>query len=171
MTVQAISTVDSNSVWLDSLRKTQTTSTSSTDPTASASSASVTPLGQFMSKLDSLAASDPDKFKALTSQIAGELTSAAQSTSGPQADFLNQLSQKFTDASQSGDASGLHASRGHHHGGGHHRTQAYDAQNASDGSATTPVDPTQAAQTGTSTATGTNVRALFQHLFQEVAQA
>jgi hypothetical protein len=144
MSVQSISSADSNAWWLDQLRKTSAADASTQSSTATQYSASLSPFGQLISKLDSLAASDPDKFKSLTTQIASELTAAAGRSEGPQADFLKQIAQKFTAASQSGDASGLRPARSGHHHSGHHRAAAYSAQEANSTSASSSPDNSQA---------------------------
>jgi hypothetical protein len=125
----AISNVSSSmSTWdIQSL----TSPTSSQTPAATdASSASggvtvdISKPGQLMSELTSLAQSDPAQFKTVTADIASQLKDAASQSSGPQADFLNKLADKFSSASQSGSASDLAPSAGKahgHHGGGHHR--------------------------------------------------
>jgi hypothetical protein len=80
--------------------------------------------GQLLSQLTSLAQSDPDKFKAVTADIAQKLGDAAASQTGRAGDFLKSLADRFSAASQSGDASGLApqggAGRAHHHGRHHH---------------------------------------------------
>ncbi len=121
----------------------------------------------MISKLSALASSDPDKFKTLTAQIASQLTTAANNASGPEADFLKQLAQKFTDASQTGDASKLQPS-GHHHRHHHHASAAYASQSST-------ADSTSTASSGSQQSTGTgpsaDVKALFDQIEQEVAQA
>jgi hypothetical protein len=103
----------------------QETSGTATTPAASAS---VSKPGELMSKLNQLLQQDPAKFKQVTQQISDELKSAAQNASGPQASFLNKLSENFAQASSSGSLSSLQPSQGsgsgvsghhHHHGGGH----------------------------------------------------
>jgi hypothetical protein len=97
--------------------------------TTPAASASVSKPGELMSKLNQLLQQDPAKFKQVTQQISDELKSAAQDASGPQASFLNKLSENFAQASSSGSLSSLQPPQGsgsgvsghhHHHGGGHH---------------------------------------------------
>ena len=81
-----------------------------------------------------LITSDPDKFKTVTADIAQKLKDAAGSKTGKQADFLNQLADKFSAASQSGSASDLPAPRAHgHHGGHHHHAQAANGASSSTG--------------------------------------
>jgi hypothetical protein len=101
----------------------QGTSGTSTTPAASAN---VSKPGELMSKLSQLLQQDPAKFKQVTQQISDELKSAAQNASGPQASFLNKLSENFAQASSSGSLSSLQPPQGsgvpgrhHHQGGGH----------------------------------------------------
>jgi hypothetical protein len=101
----------------------ETTGTSSTPAT----STNVSKPGELMSKLSQLLQQDPAKFKEVTQQISDELKTAAQSASGPQASFLNKLSENFAQASSSGSLSALQpqgspggvSGHHHHHGGGH----------------------------------------------------
>jgi hypothetical protein len=98
--------------------------------TTPAASTNVSKPGEFMAKLSQLLQQDPAKFKQVTQQISDQLKAAAQSASGPQAQFLTKLSDNFAQASSSGSLSALqpagaggeHATVGghHHHGGGHH---------------------------------------------------
>lgn len=77
--------------------------------------------GKLFGDLASLAQSDPDRFKAVTADIAKKLKDAAGSESGSQAAFLNKLADGFASAAQSGSAADLapagKARGGHHHGG------------------------------------------------------
>jgi hypothetical protein len=83
--------------------------------------------GQLFSDLSSLAETDPDKFKAVTADIAQKLKTAAGSATGSQADTLNKIADRFQAAAQSGNASDLappsagKAQGGGHHHHGHHR--------------------------------------------------
>jgi hypothetical protein len=88
--------------------------------------------GQLFSQLSSLAQSDPAQFKAVTAQIAQQLTDAASSATGAQADFLKKVAANFTAASQSGNSSDLmpkvgQGGKGHH---GHHHHAASAASTA-----------------------------------------
>ncbi len=93
--------------------------------------------GQLFSQLQSLAQSDPTQFKQVTAEIASQLKDAASSATGKQADFLNNLANRFQTASQSGKASdlapptqqgGAQASGHHHH---HHHAEAASSSQAS----------------------------------------
>ncbi len=84
---------------------------------------------QWMSELQNLRKSDPDKFKQVTGEIADKLQQEASSATGQQATFPNKLADRFSQASQSGDMSALQPSggvSGHH--GHHHHVQKYAAQ-------------------------------------------
>lgn len=71
-----------------------------------ASSAGKTTLsqnGQSMSQLQQLASSNPSEFKAATQKISTDLATAAKSETDPaKSKFLEKLSEKFAQASQSG---------------------------------------------------------------------
>lgn len=92
--------------------------------------------GQLLDALKELAESDPDKFKSVTAEIAKNLKdAAAASQSGSAAQILNKLADRFSSASQSGNASDLTPSpqqgQVHHHGHrGHHRAQEAGAVGA-----------------------------------------
>ena len=104
------------------------------DPSTAASTAQVSGPGKWMSELQSLASSDPDKFKQVTSEIAAKLRQDASSATGNQAASLDKLADKFDQASQSGSMSSLQPPggvSGHH---GHHHVHKYGAQQQSAGS-------------------------------------
>jgi hypothetical protein len=133
----SISTISS----LFSTGDVQAIASPSTQPVGSADANGVTPSGvtvdiskpgQLLSQLKDLAASDPAKFKAVTADIAQKLKDAASAQGGSGADFLNKLADRFSAASESGNASdltpGAGQAHGHHHGhGGHHRGQGIAA--------------------------------------------
>lgn len=107
-----------------------TPSASSTTPVTSSDAANgvsvdISRPGQLFSQLSSLAQSNPDQFKSVTSDIAAKLKDAASSATGSQADFLNKIADRFQSASQSGNVSDLAPpqggqAHGHRHHGGHH---------------------------------------------------
>jgi hypothetical protein len=85
--------------------------------------------GQLLSDLSSLAQSDPEKFKAVTAEIAKQLKDAAASQTGSAAEHLNKLADRFGAAAQSGSVADLTPNagqaQGQHHGhGGHHHAHA-----------------------------------------------
>ncbi|HVR61270.1 MAG TPA: hypothetical protein VMU50_05190 [Polyangia bacterium] len=114
--------------------QTNTDATTSTDSVAGVS-VDISKPGQLFGQLSSLASSDPAKFKQVTADIAQKLKDAAGSQDGKRADFLNQLSDKFTAASQSGSAADLAPQRaqGHHGGHGHHHRHAQGAEGGGGG--------------------------------------
>jgi hypothetical protein len=99
-----------------------------TSSSTSAVSIDLSKPGKLFSELQSLASSDPAKFKAVTADIASQLKDAASSTTGKQADALNKIADRFEAASQSGKASDLvpagNQGQHVHHGGHHHHAQA-----------------------------------------------
>jgi hypothetical protein len=76
------------------------------------------PAAMSMIQLQRLAASDPTRFKAVTQKISDQLASEAKSESNPQqSKFLENLSDKFAAASQSGSMASLdfHKDNGQQH--------------------------------------------------------
>ena len=107
-----------------------------TATTSNGVSVEISKFGQLRSELDSLAQSDPEKFKAVTADIAQKLKDAAGNETGGKANFLNKLADRFNSASQSGNAADLSPAAGqarghHHHGGGHHRGRGAGAVGSS----------------------------------------
>lgn len=141
MTINSVSSQVVSSV---SSTSPSTSQTSSTTDVAAASDASgvtvdISKPGQLMRELDSLAQTDPTKFKAVTAEIAQQLKDAASSQSGGRADFLSKLADRFQSASDSGNADGLKPeSHGGHHHHGHHRMRAADG---SEGMGSTGAGP------------------------------
>lgn len=76
------------------------------DPIGPASSTSISRQSQFFNKLKQLQAQDPDKFKQVLTDIANQLTTAAQSATGRDQKFLTDLADKFTKAA-AGDVAAL----------------------------------------------------------------
>ena len=72
-------------------------------------------MGELMSKLQDLEASDPDQAKQVLAKIASDLRSKAEQTGD---DRMKALAGKFDEASQTGDLSVL---KPKHHGEHHHR--------------------------------------------------
>lgn len=83
----------------------------STDP--SNGNVDLSQAAQFFSKLQDLSQTDSTQFKQLTAQIASQLQTDAQSATGSEQSFLNNLSNQFNTASQTGSANGLQP-HGHH---------------------------------------------------------
>ena len=90
-----------------------------------ATQTSISPDGQLFGELSALAKSDPEKFKKVAAEISAKLEAEASQTSGGRAQFLKNLADRFGQAAQTGDASGLaptgahpshaHGRHGHHH--------------------------------------------------------
>jgi hypothetical protein len=86
--------------------------------------------GQFFSKLQQLAETNPTQFKQVTQQISDQLRQQAQQSTGRAAQFENALADRYASAAQSGDLSAFkpqggsetsaaqHAHHHHGHGGG-----------------------------------------------------
>jgi len=129
MTISSVSPNDPiGSITAVNPQTTPTTALGSADATTGVS-VDISKPGQLFGQLSSLASSDPEKFKTVTADIAQKLKDAASSQDGRRADFLNQLADKFTAASQSGSASGLAPTpggRAHGHHGHHHHAQTAD---------------------------------------------
>lgn len=155
--------------WLQSLpgNSSNTTKTSSSDTTSGNVDLSLT--SQFLSKLDSLAQSDPNKFQQLTSQISTAFSSAAQQSSGTQSQFLDQLSDKFKTASQTGSAAGLQPQSHHHHGGGHHGGYGKTAQSTDANTLASLFSSTSS--TSLASSSNQDLSSVFQNIFDQVAQA
>jgi hypothetical protein len=94
-------------------------------PGSTSSSAIISGPGQLLSNLQELQTQDPTKFQQVTSQIAGQLQTAAQQTQGPQSTFLSNLATKFENVANGGSLSQLQSGHHHHH---HHQTQQADSQ-------------------------------------------
>lgn len=92
--------------------------------TGPAVSTSFSKMGDLMKQLQSLETSDPDKAKAVMSNIASQLTDKANATGDSR---MKALADKFSQAAQTGDmsslqppAQGAQGAQGAHHGGHHH---------------------------------------------------
>ncbi|HEX3761988.1 MAG TPA: hypothetical protein VHW23_24980 [Kofleriaceae bacterium] len=86
-------------------------------------------MGELMSQLQNLESTNPDQAKQVLSNIASQLSDKASSTSDP---HLQQLSDKFGQAAQTGDLSGLKPQgHGHHH----HHAAASGGASSSDATA------------------------------------
>jgi hypothetical protein len=63
---------------------------------------------ELFKKLEALAKSDPEEFKEATAQMAEKVKEAADTATDPhEKKMLTELASKFSEASQTGDASGL----------------------------------------------------------------
>jgi hypothetical protein len=162
MSIQSVSGSDSTSLaaWLESISSTNRTTvgtSSSSQAAATGDSSNISNLSQLFSQLDSLASSDPARFKAVTGEIATRLTDAAGSATGGQAEALNRMAEQFTKASESGKAEDLRPPTAHGAGRSHHRHHTH---------------PQAAADTdGSSSTTGDLLTQIFQDALGTAAQA
>jgi hypothetical protein len=92
-----------------------TDSTDSTDGVSGSASTNLSSMGQLMSQLQSLEQTNPDQAKTVLAQIGSTLKSEAGNNTA-----LSSIADKFTQASQTGDLSGLQPAKGGHGGGHHH---------------------------------------------------
>ena len=125
----------------------------------------VSSLAKLMSELQQLQQSDPDKFKAVMSDIANTLKTDAQNATGSQATFLNNLANKFDQAAQTGQMPDLQpkapsAGGGHHH---HHHVQSYEAL------AATPADTSAASASSSSQRTPFSLVQVIQDALQNAS--
>jgi len=91
-------------------------------------SSDMSQIAKLMKELSDLAQNDPAAFKAVAEQISEKLKEAASSAQGGQADFLNDLADKFAQAAQTGDLSSLRPSSAQGLPGGHTHVQKYAEQ-------------------------------------------
>jgi hypothetical protein len=93
----------------------------------------LSPMASLLNQLQQLQQTDPTKFKAVMSSIADTLKADAQNATGPQAQRLTDLANKFSDAAQTGKMPDLQppgqqqGASGHHH---HHHVQSYQESSA-----------------------------------------
>lgn len=118
-------TISSSSLLSTHYSFNQLSSTSSTDATqqvppppqddsssSDKDSTSISNGAEQMYNLQSLASSDPDKFKSVTGKIASELSEKASSeTDSQKAKFLSDMASRFSAASESGSADSLRPQR------------------------------------------------------------
>jgi len=124
--------------------------------TLQSDNSNLSPFAQLMSTLQQLQQSDPSKYQQVTEQIASNLQSAAQTAQSQgnttAANQLNQLSQDFTNASQSGQLPNISdlakAAGGHHH---HHHFHGGSASSTSDSSTDSSSSSTSTSSTSSST--------------------
>ena len=168
--MSSVSSVNSNSVtYTPPLASVASSTSASASASASSSGASaqLSGFGQLMSQLQSLEQSNPSQAQQVLSTIADKLNSEAQSAGGTQGQHLSALAQKFEQASQTGDLSGLKPPTaptaaqsgvsGHHHGGHHHSSQSYSGQaQSSDGdSLLSMMESVMSSVTGASSSSAT----------------
>jgi hypothetical protein len=172
MSIESINGADSTSSlwWLEAIKKKEETSTNTdttvTTATQAAATLDVSPMGQMMSRLDSLSTSDPEKFKEVTSEIADKLTEAASSATGRDAEFLKGLASQFATASETGDVSALQPPERPQHGHGPSRYESGQSD-ATDGTTAPPPPPPP---DGASGWPSDSVRSTLDDIFQMVSQ-
>jgi hypothetical protein len=129
------------------------TSGSVSSATLQSDNGQLSPFTQLMSTLQQLQQSDPTKYQQVTSQIATNLQSAAQTAQSDgntaAANQLNQLATDFSDASKSGQLPSIQdlakaIGGGHHH---HHHAHAASSDSDSDSSTSSTSSSTSANQT------------------------
>jgi len=130
------------------------TSGSVSSATLQSDNGQLSPFTQLMSTLQQLQQSDPTKYQQVTSQIATNLQSAAQTAAADgnpaAANQLNQLATDFSDASKSGQLPSIQdlakaIGGGHHHH--HHHAHAASSDSDSDSSTSTTSSSTSTNQT------------------------
>ena len=147
---------------IEALNTTQTSATQAANVGGVATdSAQLSPMASLLNQLQQLQQTDPDKFKSVMSSIADTLKVDAQNATGPQAQRLTNLANKFSQAAQTGQMPDLQppgqqqGASGHHH---HHHQQVSSYQNGSDTSASnsnqTKLDLAQIIQAALQQASG-----------------
>jgi hypothetical protein len=126
-------TMDINSIGsnygLDAINTTQATAAQSASGATTTDSTKLSPMATLLNQLQQLQQTDPDKFKSAMSSIADTLKTDAQNATGPEAQHLNALADKFSQAAQTGQMpdlqpkGGPQGASGHHHH--HHQVQSY----------------------------------------------
>ena len=115
----------------DRLTANQAAATASTTVggVAASDSTQISPMASLLAQLQQLQQTDPDKFKSVMSSIADTLKTDAQNATGPKAQRLSALADKFSQAAQTGQMPDLQpkdqshgASGAPHH---HHQVQSY----------------------------------------------
>jgi hypothetical protein len=116
---------------IDALTTTQVAATqaSATGNVVNTDSAQLSSMASLLNQLQQLQQTDPDKFKSVMSSIADTLKADAQNATGPQAQRLSALADKFSQASQTGQMPDLKpmeqgGASGHHHH--HHQVKSYE---------------------------------------------
>jgi hypothetical protein len=130
---------------IDALTASQTAATQSTSAGngVASDSAQLSPMADLLNQLQQLQQTDPDKFKSVMSSIADTLKADAQNATGPKAQRLNALADKFSQAAQTGQMpdlqpKGQQGASGHHH---HHHPQVQSYQHGSDATASGQSQP------------------------------
>ena len=121
---------------INALTATQTSATqTATVGGVATDSAQLSPMATLLNQLQQLQQTDPTKFKSVMSSIADTLKADAQNATGPKAQHLNDLANKFSQAAQTGQMPDLQppgqqqGASGHHHH--HHQVQSYQEGSSS----------------------------------------
>jgi hypothetical protein len=120
-----------------------TAQTAATGGASASDSTQMSPMASLLNQLQQLQQTDPDQFKSVMSSIADTLKADAQNATGPQAQQLTNLANKFDQAAQTGQMPDLQpagqqqAASGHHHH--HHHVQSYNSTSSTSGSS--PAQP------------------------------
>ncbi len=121
------------------------TQSATTGSVSTMDSTQLSPMASLLNQLQQLQQTDPTQFKSVMSSIASTLTTDAQSATGPQAQHLTDLANKFSQAAQTGQMPDLQppaqqqGASGHHH---HHHHQVSSYQNGSSTSTSSATQPT-----------------------------
>ncbi len=153
---------------LNSTQSSQQTSGTSSAVATPTDSQDISSFSQFISQLQQEATSDPTAFKQQTAQIASNLSADAQSTTGAESQFLQDLANVFQTASQSGNpadlnlssssaTSGTQGASGHHHHHHHHSSQSQSQQSTSGASDLMSLISAALTNTTTSSATQASI--------------
>jgi len=147
---------------IDALTTNQTTTASSatTGSASTTDSTQLSPMATLLNQLQQLQQNDPTQFKSVMSNIADTLKADAQNATGPKAQHLNDLADKFSQAAQTGQMPDLQpkgqaqGAAGHHHH--HHQVQSYQGgASSSTGSQNQPaLDLAQIIQSALQQASG-----------------
>jgi hypothetical protein len=81
----------------------------------------------LMGQLRQLQEQDPERFKKVMKQVAGDLRAEAEKLGGEKAEFLGQLASRFEKAAETGNLEALLA-RGHHHHHHHEHRRHHGAR-------------------------------------------
>ena len=131
-TKRASSTTATSSV--SGLATATTTPTSTTTGSGNAlGSAAISSFAQFLSKLQSLAQTNPTKEKSVLSDIASKLQTQAQATGGDAGQRLSQMASRFSQAAQTGDLSALQSKTPSANGAGGATSRALSAYQQNSG--------------------------------------
>jgi len=136
------------------------------DDTQAAASVQISKPGQVLSKLQSLAQTDPAKFKQLLTDAADKLRADAQREQGGASKALTALADKFQQAADTGDVSGLKP--GGHHGHHGHKQDGDSPSKSALPSGSTAASAYGSAQAGPGDAFKQAISGVFEELSSEL---